>query len=341
MSELPPAAVQCRGVAVHLGGRAVLHDLDLDVAAGRVVALLGASGAGKSTLLNAIAGFIPIEAGEIRLDGRLVAGGGAFVPPERRRVGVVFQDYALWPHMTVHQIVAYPLIVRGAPRHEAGERAEQWLARLGLGDLAGRRPDQLSGGQQQRVGLARALIAEPRVLLCDEPTANLDARLRTELPGEIRDEVVRSGAAGVYVTHDPSEAFTVADVVAVLEAGRILQAAGPAEVYARPASQTVAALTGLASFVRGGLRPDGSAELPGGTLLMVRPEWVDLAVDGGLQARVVDVRFTGDGTLYRLDSDAGCLLAHAGGEPRWGAGAAVSCAVRRAWALPQQPETSG
>jgi ABC-type Fe3+/spermidine/putrescine transport system ATPase subunit len=335
-SEAP--AVRCRAIAVRLGGRLVLDSLDLAVRAGCMVALLGASGAGKSTLLNAVAGFVPIEAGEIICDGRVVAGPGVWVPPERRRVGVVFQDYALWPHMTVRQIVAYPLLVRGAPRAEAARRAEQWLERLSLSGLADRRPDELSGGQQQRVGLARALIAEPRVLLCDEPTANLDAALRAELPGEIRAEMARSAAAGVYVTHDPGEAFTVGDLVAVLDAGRILQIAPPAEVYARPASRAVALLTGPASFLSGSAG-DGAAvpqlDRGGSATLVVRPEWVDL-VEGseGLPARVVEVRFAGDRTIYRLSTDAGSLLAHGAGEPRWGAGAGVRCAIRRAWPLP-------
>ncbi len=314
-------SLECRGLAVRVGERLVLERLDLAVAPGEMVALLGASGAGKSTLLNALAGFLPVEAGEILCDGRLVAGDGVWVPPERRRIGVVFQDYALWPHMGARQIVAYPLTVRGTARPEAYSRADAWLERVGLAGLGDRRPDQLSGGQQQRVGLARALIAEPRVLLCDEPTANLDAQLRGELPGQILAELRRSGAAGVYVTHDPGEAFSVGDRVAVLEGGHILQIAPPAEVYARPASHAVAVLTGPASFLADGR--------------MVRPEWVAVAADDGdgLAATVADARFTGDGTLYSLDTDQGRLLAHVAGEPRWSAGAAVRCMIERAWRL--------
>jgi ABC-type Fe3+/spermidine/putrescine transport system ATPase subunit len=340
MSRAP--AVECRGVAVRLGGRLILDGLDLVVDPGRMVALLGASGAGKSTLLNALAGFVPIEGGEILCDGRLMAGDGTWVPPERRRVGVVFQDYALWPHMTVRQIVAYPLVVRGVPRGEAVRRAETWLERLSLSGLAERRPDELSGGQQQRVGLARALIAEPRLLLCDEPTANLDAGLRAELPGEIRAELHQSGAAGVYVTHDPGEAFAVGDLVAVLDAGRILQIAPPAEVYSRPASRAVAVLTGPASFVPA--HAVGAAAASHAREVMLRPEWVELrdaedAGEEGAPARVREARFSGDRTLYSLESDFGRLQVQAAGEPRWAPRQAVRFVIRRSWPLPPAPPT--
>ena len=217
-----PNAVACAGLSVG-HGRPVLAGLDLAVGPGETLALLGSSGSGKTTLLNAIAGFAAPLAGQIWLAGELVSGPGRLMPPERRRVGMVFQDHALWPHLSVLDTVAYPLRRSGASRAAARRDAQAILEQMGLGPLAGRRPGQLSGGEQQRVGLARALAAAPGLYLFDEPTAHLDANLRAQILDEVARRRAADGAAAIYATHDATEALAIADRVAVLHSG----AAGP------------------------------------------------------------------------------------------------------------------
>ena len=219
------------GSAGH-GGPTALAGLDLTVAPGETVALLGVSGSGKTTLLNAIAGFVAPVAGEIWLAGELAAGPGRSVPPERRRIGMVFQDHALWPHLSVLDTVAYPLRRAGASRAAAHRGAHDILAQMNLTRLAERRPGQLSGGEQQRVGLARALACRPAVYLFDEPTAHLDASLRGQILMEVARRRAADGAAALYATHDAAEALAIADRVAVLHSGAMAQAGPPAEVYA-------------------------------------------------------------------------------------------------------------
>jgi iron(III) transport system ATP-binding protein len=243
-----PDAVACTGLSVGYA-HPLLAGLDLAVAPGETLALLGSSGSGKTTLLNTIAGFTAPLAGQVWLAGRLASGPGRVVPPERRRVGMVFQDHALWPHLSVLDTVAYPLRRAGTPRAAARRAAHDILTQLGLAPLAERRPGQLSGGEQQRVGLARALAGQPRLYLFDEPTAHLDASLR----GQILDEVARrraaDGAAAIYATHDATEALAIADRVAVLHSGRLAQAGSPTEVYAEPSDLAVARLTGPVSVL--------------------------------------------------------------------------------------------
>jgi molybdate transport system ATP-binding protein len=226
------------------------------VADGEVLAVLGPNGAGKSTLLRALAGLLPLRAGRIELtagdgaadDARMVLDDprdGVFVPPERRGVGVVFQDHRLFPHLSVRDNVAYAARVAGTDRRRARAGADAWLARLGLEALAGRRPGQLSGGQAQRVALARALASNPRLLLLDEPMAALDARTRIEVRAELRRHLPTYGGPTLLVTHDPVDALVLADRVLVLEAGRVVQEGPPAEVARRPATAYVARLVGL------------------------------------------------------------------------------------------------
>ncbi|MFW0765238.1 ABC transporter ATP-binding protein [Trabulsiella odontotermitis] len=214
-------AIDLKGVSCAFGQHRVLHDIDLHIDAGSVVALLGPSGCGKSTLLRLLAGLTPPEAGEIHFGERLVAKAGWSLPPEARDIGMVFQDYALWPHMTVAQNVAFPLKMRHVPRHARDARVVQALTRVGLAEFLDRKPSQLSGGQQQRVALARAIVAEPRVLLFDEPLSNLDSELRESLCLEMAGLLRQLGTTAVYVTHDRREAEILADRIVHLSAGSV------------------------------------------------------------------------------------------------------------------------
>jgi iron(III) transport system ATP-binding protein len=251
-----PDAVACAGLSVGYGCPA-LAGLDLAVAPGETLALLGSSGSGKTTLLNAIAGFVAPLAGQIWLAGQLASGPGRLVPPERRRIGMVFQDYALWPHLSVVDTVAYPLRRAGASKTAAHRGARDILEQMSLGPLAERRPGQLSGGEQQRVGLARALAGAPALYLFDEPTAHLDATLRAQILDEVARRRAADGAAAVYATHDATEALAIADRVAVLHSGCLAQLAPPADVYAAPADLTIARLTGPVSVLTAPLTPVG------------------------------------------------------------------------------------
>jgi iron(III) transport system ATP-binding protein len=210
-----------RGLRHAFQGHAALEGIDLHVPAGTVLALLGPSGCGKSTLLKALSGLLRPNAGYIGLGGRAVCDGGIHMPPEKRDLGMVFQDYALWPHMTVAQNVAFPLQMRKVPRGERAERVRDALALVGLQTQAARRPSELSGGQQQRVALARAIVARPSVLLFDEPLSNLDRALRESLCAEIGALLRKLGTTAVYVTHDHEEARALANCIARMANGRI------------------------------------------------------------------------------------------------------------------------
>jgi iron(III) transport system ATP-binding protein len=223
-----------------------LKSVSLDVAPGAFLVLLGPSGSGKTTLLRCLAGIERIDSGSIDIAGRVVANGRSHVPPEQRDLSMVFQDYALWPHMTVLDNVAFALRRRHLPRAECRARAMVMLARVGLDEFAKRYPNELSGGQQQRVALARALIADTGLILCDEPLSNLDADLRERMRVEISSLVREAGATTVYITHDQAEAFALADVIGVLEEGVLVQSGSSEDVYHHPATPFVARFTGLA-----------------------------------------------------------------------------------------------
>lgn len=214
-------SIKLNGVSYAFGANTVLNQIDLHIDAGSVVALLGPSGCGKSTLLRLLAGLTHPARGEIHFGDRLVAKAGWSLPPEARDIGMVFQDYALWPHMTVAQNVAFPLKMRNVRRQECDSRVAQALARVGLSDFADRKPAGLSGGQQQRVALARAIVAEPRVLLFDEPLSNLDSELRESLCQEMATLLRQLGTTAVYVTHDRREAEILADRIVHLSAGSV------------------------------------------------------------------------------------------------------------------------
>ncbi|MBI2001777.1 MAG: ABC transporter ATP-binding protein, partial [candidate division NC10 bacterium] len=223
--------------------------IHLSVQEGELLALLGPSGCGKTTTLRTVAGFEVPTAGEIRIRGKTMSGPGHFVPPEARNVGMVFQSYAVWPHMTVEANVAYPLKLRGLPAAERRERTRRVLELVQLPGLEFRFPHQLSGGQQQRVALARALNMEPAVLLLDEPLSNLDAQLRKEMRLEIKALQRRLGITILYVTHDQEEALTMADRIAVMGSGVIHQVGTPEEVFEQPADRFVAEFMGCTTFL--------------------------------------------------------------------------------------------
>jgi ABC-type Fe3+/spermidine/putrescine transport system ATPase subunit len=260
--------VEVRGVVAGYQGTPVLHGIDLDIPAGELVCLLGPSGCGKTTLLRCLAGFLAPSAGTIRFNGREVTR----LPPEQRGIGMVFQHYCLWPHRDVAGNVGFPLEVRGVAARERAPRIAAALERVALPGLGARRVAELSGGQQQRVAIARALVAEPGLLLLDEPLSNLDARLRLELRDEIRRLVREAGLTAICVTHDQAEALAIADRLAVLDQGRLAQVGTPTDCYERPASRTVARFLGDANLLDAAAQrilPE-SLRRPG--LLCLRPE---------------------------------------------------------------------
>ena len=302
------------------GRTLVVRDLSLDVAPGEFLTLLGPSGSGKTTTLLMLAGFESPTGGEILLEGRPITR----LPPHKRDIGMVFQNYALFPHMTVWQNVAFPLAVRGLPKHEIAERVARALAVVKLVDLESRRPLQLSGGQQQRVALARAFVFNPRLVLLDEPLGALDKQLREQMQYELKQIHEALDVTMVYVTHDQSEALTMSDRIAVFNAGRLQQVGAPRVVYEQPANAFVAQfigesnrLTGTVVDARGDRRrvrvADGcvieavavDAGGPGeATLLAIRPEHLVLAPAGAyaniLSARVEDLIYQGDIARIRL-----------------------------------------
>ena len=246
------AGISIRGLSKSYGGDAGLaavSDLSLDIADGQFVTLLGPSGCGKTTTLRLIAGFIAPDAGTIHADGRLVSSREQVVPPEERGMGMVFQNYAVWPHKTVFENVVFGLKVRGVAASEARARVKATLALVNLTGFEDRLPSELSGGQQQRVALARSLVVEPKILLLDEPLSNLDAKLRERMRSELKQLQRRTGITFVYVTHDQAEALALSDRIAVIHGGRLQQFGTPQEVYARPASRVVADFMGLVNLV--------------------------------------------------------------------------------------------
>ena len=275
------SVIQSEGLEKSFHGKRAVAGLDLHVEQGLVCALLGPSGCGKTTTLRLIAGFERPDAGRVLVGDKLVAGDGTFLAPERRRIGMVFQDYALFPHLSVEGNVAYAL-----GRSPDRTRVAEVLSLVGLERLAERHPHELSGGEQQRVALARALAPTPEVILLDEPFSNLDAALRTRVRREMRDILVGAGVTALFVTHDQEEALSLADRVAVMRDGRIEQEGTPEEVYGRPRTRWVADFLGDAEIVPG-TAADGAVEcelgrfpipkeLEGSVDVLVRPESVAL-----------------------------------------------------------------
>src|SRR5215469_18009586 len=244
------ASVSLHRLTKKFTGMAAVEDLQLEIGDGDFVSLLGPSGCGKTTTLRLIAGFLQPDAGEIRVGHEVVSSVSLMVPPERRAMSMIFQSYAVWPHMTVAQNVAYGLKFKKLLRQESDQKVTKLLQLVRLDGLKDRYPAELSGGQQQRVALARALVVEPQILLMDEPLSNLDANLREEMRFEIRRLHDAFRTTTVYVTHDPSEAMTTADLIVVMNEGRIEQAGTPAAIYERPHSEFVARFIGGTNILK-------------------------------------------------------------------------------------------
>jgi iron(III) transport system ATP-binding protein len=294
--------IELESVTKRFGAVDAVSAARLTVERGELLAVLGPSGCGKTTMLRIVAGFEFPDSGTVRIDGRTVSGRD-WVPPERRQVGMVFQDYALFPHLSVAENVGY-----GLPRKRRAARVTEVLALVGLSGLEERRPHELSGGQQQRVALARALAPEPAVILLDEPWSNIDPLLR----GAMRDDIARilrnAGVTVVLVTHDQEEAFSLADRIALMDAGQIVQVGTPEEMYYSPVSRRVAEFVGATNFVPAesplgrGLGQGDAGEV------LVRPELVGLTIDEAGGGTVVGREFRGHDVFYRVDlGDGGSI----------------------------------
>lgn len=309
-------ALTARQIAKSFGETQVLRNIDLDLAPGEVVALLGPSGCGKTTLLRIAAGLLAASSGQMQIAGKRVVDGSGFnAPPEARGIGMVFQDYAIWPHLSVLENVAFPLRMRKLGRSARNTRALRALDRVGLSHLADRFPGTLSGGQQQRVALARAIVAEPPLVLFDEPLSNLDRELREGLALEIGALLRELGLSAIYVTHDQSEAFTIADRVAVMLAGKIAQIDTPEQLFAAPATVEVAQFLNIGALIDGrisaargftcsrdhlnlpafaGLAPEGPARV------LIPRTAIRHDPQGALMGQVLRCQFQGDRYLLHL-----------------------------------------
>src|SRR5262245_28797843 len=284
------AGITIRGLSKNFGANAevaAVSDITLDIADNSFVTLLGPSGCGKTTTLRLIAGYIIPDSGTIEVDGRTVSSASSVVSPEARGMGMVFQNYAIWPHKTVFENVVFGLKLRKVPAADAKKKVSDALALVNLAGLEQRYPNELSGGQQQRVALARSLVVEPDILLLDEPLSNLDAKLRERMRTELKELQRRTGITFVYVTHDQSEALALSDRIAVMQLGKLQQYGTPFEVYAQPASRMVADFMGLVNFVPGRVREvrNGSStiEIAGDLVIDV------VALDGMSAGETVDV----------------------------------------------------
>ncbi|MFC0388754.1 ABC transporter ATP-binding protein [Muricoccus vinaceus] len=301
MSGRAGHALSLQAVSKRYGEFVAVADASLEVGSGRFLTLLGPSGSGKTTILMMIAGFVEPSAGRVLLDGRDITA----VPPERREFGMVFQGYALFPHMTVAENVAFPLRVRRLGRAERDARVRATLDLVQLEQFADRRPSQLSGGQQQRVALARALVFDPALLLLDEPLSALDKKLRAELQDELKALHRRVGRTFINVTHDQEEALSLSDEIAILNNGRLVQVGAPHALYERPATRFVASFLGRSNFIEGEAEEDdgglvlrrGATRVlavgragPGRALLSLRPEKIAVLPEGEAEDNVVEGR---------------------------------------------------
>jgi iron(III) transport system ATP-binding protein len=345
------------GLHKAFGAHPVLTGLDLEVPAGTFTAILGPSGSGKTTLLRLLAGFDQADAGTITIGDRIVDGPGAHVPPERRHIGYVPQEGALFPHLTVATNVGFGL----PARERRGPRTGELLESVGLAGLGGRYPHQLSGGQQQRVALARALAIRPEVVLLDEPFASLDAHMRASVRADVQQICAAAGTTAILVTHDQDEALSMADRVAVLRDGRIVQYAAPADLYLRPADPALARFIGDANLLDGQLIAAGApgfvetalgrlavepsspaaAAAPGPVTVLIRPEQLEIcadrpgpaaAGDDGLAGHVIASEYYGHDAVVRIQPDSDAIghtvIVRTSGGPQLPAGAPVFVRAR-------------
>ena len=338
MTDPDIMAIRIRGIERWFGDTQALAGLELDVPAGSLMTLLGPSGSGKTTALRLIAGFDRPDAGTIEIHGRTVVGQDSFVPAEQRRVGMVFQDYALFPHLTVRRNAGY-----GVARSERRERVAQVLDLVGLTDKADRLPHELSGGEQQRVALARALAPDPEVILLDEPFSNLDAALRAKVRSEVAEILRASGTTAVFVTHDQEEALSLSDYVAVMRSGRVIQTGTPAQLYHQPVDPWIASFLGDADFLPGQVE-DGVVTTPAGAFssghrgpvtVMIRPEAVTLVPDTDGTAVVQRREFFGHDQLVTVRlADGSVIRARLGPVPLLQPGDPVHVTVQGAATFP-------
>jgi spermidine/putrescine ABC transporter ATP-binding subunit len=322
------ARILIKNLNKRLGNNAVLIGLNLDVNDKEFITLLGPSGCGKTTTLRILAGFLKPDSGEVIVDNAVISSAKGVVPPEKRRMGMVFQNYAVWPHMSVFENVAFGLKLEKTSRAETGRRVEEALRLVGLEGLGARYPAMLSGGQQQRVALARSLVVEPAILLLDEPLSNLDAKLRDRMRVELKELQRRTGITFVYVTHDQAEAMALSDRVAVMNGGVLQQYGTPREIYERPANLFVADFMGSVNKVPGTVTErtndaarvtigagqslatmtrDGATGTTGDVTVIIRPEAIRLSGDAPattenvLRGVVAEATFLGNLVDYRVD----------------------------------------
>src|ERR1700675_4982871 len=319
--------IRIDGVVKRFGAATAVDHADLTVEDGELFTLLGPSGCGKTTLLRLLAGFVEADAGEIRFGDRVVSG----LPPYARNIGMVFQNYALWPHMTVAENVSYGLRIRKIPSAEVRARLDEGLRKVNLTGLESRYPGQLSGGQQQRVALARALVLEPDILLLDEPLSNLDAKIRVQVRAEIRQLQQALRITTIYVTHDQEEALSLSDRVAVMKDGRVLQVGAPKELYERPRTRFVADFVGTNNLVAvevlerrdhelivrtaiGQLRAIPNGPVGDRCVLAIRPENVAISAGAAtnegnvVRGRVSFVAYLGSALRYDVEAGQGQVL---------------------------------
>jgi iron(III) transport system ATP-binding protein len=323
-----PVLLEFENVRQSYGGHEVVRGLSFQLARGDIGCLLGPSGCGKTTVLRCIAGFEPIASGEIRIAGKLVSAAGVMVPPERRRIGMVFQDYALFPHLTVADNVGFGL--HGRTRSARATRAAECLEAVGLGGYGAKYPHELSGGQQQRVALARALAPEPDLLLLDEPFSNLDVDLRERLSAEVREIIKRTHTTAMLVTHDQHEAFAIADEIGIMHAGEIQQWDSAYDLYHRPANRFVADFVGQGVFLPGNVVSGQQVSIELGMLRGEVPQMCEIGCDNcgkgcqvevllrpddivhddaaSMKAEVVNKAFRGADILYTLKLASGRKL---------------------------------
>jgi len=294
------------------GDSVAVADLDLDIKKSELIALLGPSGCGKTTTMRAIAGLLPVKSGHVRLDGADITR----VPANKRAVGLVFQSYALFPHLSVYENVAFGLKLKGMRGAELDARVQSGIKSVGLSSFANRKPAELSGGQQQRVALARSMVMEPKVLLLDEPLSNLDARLRLEMRTELQRVQKETGVTMIFVTHDQAEALALADRIVVMKSGKIEQIGSPEDIYSRPVSSFVADFVGFENIFpleQGKLKTSGglidlSSQALSAAGLAWRPRMVTLG-SGPFRGTVRGTSFAGDSREYLLDTPLGPIKA--------------------------------
>lgn len=309
--------LRCRSLNKHFGEQPILRDVSFSVTRGDILVLVGPSGCGKTTTLRLIAGFERLDSGLIEIDGQIAADEERHLPPERRRIGMVFQDYAIFPHLSVLQNIGFAL---GKSR-AAQDRVAELLAFVGLPGQEGKMPHELSGGEQQRVSLARALSTEPAVLLLDEPFSNLDATLRAGMRAEVRSLLKKAGTTAVFVTHDQDEALMLGDQVGVMREGQLEQMGPPETIFHNPQTRFVAEFLGQTEFITGEVTTDGNVQTPLGLLIQrvdlpagspveiaLRPDDVTFDIDETGSGRVLSRQFTGMTYTYRIGTPWGGIV---------------------------------